>query len=176
MIFIPRSLVTLFTFPGVVVHEISHRLIADLNDIPVYYVKYFQMADPSGYVVHGEPKTLKTALLLSIGPLLLNTFCCVILAFPYSMAKFNLDSADMNFMVILMGWLGISIGMHAFPSQQDMQSFIEFVQKNRPSNIFIKIFAKSIAFIFNFANALRVFWFDMFYALGVASILPLILI
>ena len=76
---------------------------------------------------------------------------------------------------LLLGWLGISIGMHAFPSNQDMLGFVEFVNDSK-SNIFIHIFAKSISILFRIVNAMRVIWFDAIYAILIACILPTILL
>ena len=53
---IPGWLISLVTFPGVVVHEAAHRFFCDVTDTPVYEVSYFRpRGKPAGYVIHGRP-------------------------------------------------------------------------------------------------------------------------
>ncbi len=77
MFFIPGWLLALVTFPGVIVHEIAHRFFCDVTDTPVYEVAYFRPGqNPAGYVIHGPAKNLRAGLLISAGPLLINTVLC----------------------------------------------------------------------------------------------------
>lgn len=174
MYFIPGSLISALTFPGVIVHEIAHRFFLDLAKIPVYDVRYFKFTteEVPGYVEHGEIKSIKTNFFVSIAPLILNTLLCAILTYP-AQIFFFVDSKEGNAIIygILM-WLGISIGMHAFPSDTDMNTYLEATKSTRSKKPIV-FFAKSLSLIFNIANKLRFFWFDFFYAIAIATILPL---
>jgi hypothetical protein len=78
--FFPSWLIALVTFPGVVVHEAAHRFFCDLTETPVYEVSYLRpMGNPAGYVVYGRPRSLRAALMISGGPLLINTLLCAVL-------------------------------------------------------------------------------------------------
>jgi hypothetical protein len=68
-------------------------------------------------------------------------------------------------------WLGISIGMHAFPSNQDMNNFIHEAKKLKTKR-FSLLFIFFLAILFKIANSLRFFWFDAFYAFGISLFLP----
>ena len=121
--FIPGWLITLVTFPGVVVHEAAHRFFCDLTDTPVYEVSYFRpAANPAGYVIHGKPPSLRASLLISAGPLVINTILCSLLTLTVAYQVLVLDAGWSDPVVIFLAWLGYSIGMHAFPSKQDESS------------------------------------------------------
>jgi hypothetical protein len=173
MFFMPGLLISLFTFPGVIIHEMAHRFFADLAGVPVYEVCYFRLGNPSGYVIHGKPVNVKQALLISVGPLIINTILCsaITIAAIYPWFIFN---SQMNTQECILIWLGLSIGMHAFPSNHDMASFSRIV-KEKKSNVFLILIAKMIECIFQIANLLRFFWFDLIYAVCVTLIVPFVL-
>jgi len=175
--FIPGWVISLATFPGVVVHEAAHRLFCDLAKVPVYEVCYFRIGNPAGYVVHGEVNRLRDALLISAGPLVINTILCAILTYQQSLALFILKESPSHFTTVFLAWIGYSIGMHAFPSNQDVKGFIsEFkkIRKGRTQNILYFI-SQIFGFLIVVANFLRVAWFDLIYAVGVSMVIPLLL-
>lgn len=173
MLFIPGVLIALFTFPGVIVHEIAHRFFAELTGVPVYAVRYFQFGNPSGYVIHGKSQNLMQAFFISVGPLIINTILCAAITIA-AIYPWIIFEAQLTTQECILLWLGISIGMHAFPSNHDIEAFTEVVNQNCGKGLMLA-FAKLVEVIFRIANALRFFWFDVFYAVGVAFIIPLIL-
>ena len=66
---IPGFLISLVTFPGVIVHELAHVVFCRLTKTPILSVCYFRLGNPAGYVIHERPSsivdpeiwTLKTA-------------------------------------------------------------------------------------------------------------------
>lgn len=66
------QLVALFTFPGVIVHEIAHQFFCRRAGVAVLDACYFRIGNPSGYVVHGYPAKTATIILISIAPFLTN--------------------------------------------------------------------------------------------------------
>jgi hypothetical protein len=174
MFLIPGWAIALLTFPGVILHEVAHRFFADLMKVPVYQVRYFRLGNPAGYVLHGHPQNIRSSLLISVGPLIVNTALCAVLTFFPYLGLFFLDIphfGDNEPIFILLGWLGISIGMHAFPSNEDMQNLSVAVQEKRGSGPILWI-AKFFSIVFLVANALRVLWFDAVYACLVAIAIP----
>jgi uncharacterized protein involved in cysteine biosynthesis len=154
-------------------HEIAHRFFADISDVPVYEVKYFQFSwrGKAGYVVHGQPKTLKAALLISVGPLLVNTALCSLLTFAIFPA-FTEGVSNLNpFVGLVLGWLGLSMGMHAFPSNQDMDMLTHEVGRLQKNGL-LTFIATVFSFLFQMANLLKAVWFDLIYAVLVAMALP----
>ena len=176
MFFLPGWLVALLTFPGVIVHEVAHRLFCDLTRTPVYDVRYFvPMGNPAGYVVHGRPTRLVHALLISAGPLIVNTVLCSLLTVGpiYELLVLDGDVRTSPVLAVLL-WLGFSIGMHAFPSRQDAAVLVEEVREARGRGPVLLV-ARAFAGLIAIANALRIVWFHALYALGVSAAIPLLL-
>ena len=169
--FIPGWLISILTFPGVIVHEIGHRVFADLAKVPVYKVCYFRIGNPAGYVVHGPSNGLKNSLLISVGPLIVNTLLCSLITFSAVFPLFILDVEKSDWVFALLMWIGISIGMHAFPSNVDMENLVNDVKSTKQKGPLL-ITARIFAGFFRLANALRFVWFDAIYAVGVAYLLP----
>ncbi|OGQ04558.1 MAG: hypothetical protein A2W61_00440 [Deltaproteobacteria bacterium RIFCSPLOWO2_01_44_7] len=173
MFFVPGWIIGLATFPGVVAHEIGHRLFADWAKVPVYKVCYFQAGNPAGYVIHGPMKSLKSAFLISVGPLIVNTLLCAVITFPAVFPLFILDVEQYSWVFILLFWVGFSIGMHAFPSNEDMKNLVDNVKSAKQGGLLLLV-AKFFAGLLRVANALRVIWFDAIYAFGIIILLPLL--
>ncbi len=171
MLFIPGWLISLLTFPGVIAHEVGHKLFCDIAKVPVYRVSYFRIGNPAGFVIHGPVKGLKNSFLISVGPLIVNTILCALLTFSAVFPIFILEAKDYSGVFILLMWAGISIGMHAFPSNDDMENFVQEVKIAKQGGILL-IFAKFFAGLLKIANALKVIWFDAIYAFGVSMLLP----
>lgn len=171
MWFIPGWLIALLTFPGVICHEIAHRFFCDTAKVPVYSACYFRLGNPAGYVIHAPAETLKGAFLISIGPLIVNTLLCALICFSVVIPIFILEVQDPSLTAGLLLWVGISIGMHAFPSNTDMQNFNDLVKHTGVGGL-PELIGKLFSGVFTIANALRFFWFDVFYAIIVALLLP----
>lgn len=175
MFFIPGWLIALVTFPGVIVHEAAHRFFCDVTDTPVYAVSYFQPGQKTaGYVVHGRPRSLRAALLISCGPLVINTVLCAVLTFTVAYQTFVLNAGLNDPVLILLAWLGYSIGMHAIPSRQDAASFTAQVHEARGHGVTL-LLARAMSVVITAANALRVIWIDAIYAFGVSLAIPALL-
>jgi hypothetical protein len=173
--FLPGWLIALITFPGVVVHEAAHRFFCDLTDTPVYEVSYFRpMGNPAGYVIHGRPRSLRAGLLISGGPLLINTVLCAALTLSVAYETLVLDAGLSDPVLIFLGWLGYSIGMHAIPSRQDAASFTAQVKEARGQGVTL-LLARAVSGLIALANALRIVWFDAIYAIGVSLAIPVLL-
>lgn len=175
MLFIPGWLFTALTFPGVIVHEAAHRFFCDLTGVPVYAACYFRFGNPAGYVVHGPVDSLGKSLLIAVGPLLLNSLLCIAITFPavFPLHVLDVENADPVFFVLQ--WVGISIGAHAFPSNVDINNFIQQLEKACGDKVLLSL-SKGVAAVFKLANALRVFWFDLIYALMISKVLPVVFI
>ena len=173
MFFLPGWLISGLTFPGVMVHEIAHRIFCHLTGVPVYEVAYFRFGgNPAGYVVHGPPPTLRAALLISVGPLIVNSLLCALLTFAAVIPLIILADKSASGISIFLAWVGLSIGMHAFPSNHDIDGFVDLVEERRGDGI-LAIVAQLFAWVFKIANALRIVWIDLIYAVLLSMTLPL---
>lgn len=173
MFLLPGWLFSAITFPGVIVHEIAHRLFCHLTGVPVYEVSYYRFrGNPAGYVVHGAPPTLRSALLISIGPLIVNSLLCMLLTFTAVIPLIILGDSAASGVSIFLFWIGLSIGMHAFPSNHDIQEFVLRVEEQRGSDTILATVAQLFAWLLQGINALRIVWIDLFYAAALSALLP----
>ena len=81
---VPGFLISALTFPGVIIHELAHQIFCILCGLPVYEVKYFQLKNPSGYVVHQASDQPGKIFLTSTGPFLVNTVLGMLILLPAS--------------------------------------------------------------------------------------------
>ena len=158
------------TFPGVILHEAGHMLACKIRHVAVFDVCYFRFGNPVGYVLHEEITDFNTAFLVSIGPFVTNTLMCVLICFPtfLPMRFFGVSSA---FSYLLL-WLGVSIGMHAFPSTHDARNLFSQAKKAARSGNPLAILSFPLVIAVYIANALSVIWFDYAYGVFVGYYLP----
>jgi hypothetical protein len=173
MFFIPGQLISIATFPGVIVHEFAHMLFCKIRNVVVFDVCYFRVGNPAGYVIHETSENFLTTFLISMGPFVVNTMLCLLICLPaYMPIKFfNLDHGLSYFLI----WLGVSIGMHAIPSNQDANNvFQQAKQSIKTGNPLAIISFPLVAAIYIF-NVLRILWADLFYGIGIGIGIPSLL-
>ena len=168
MSYIYGFLFKIVTFPGQIFRILAYRFMCDLLKVKVYEVNYFR-----GELVHGTISNLRKAFLISIAPLFVNTLLCTVLTFP---AVFPFLIGD-NAVVwpIFLAWLGLSLGVHAFPQRKVIDLFVDSVDSSQRGGFFYslcKVFGYTMAFV----NLLRFFWFDLIYAVAVAVAFPFLLL
>ena len=171
--FIPGILISIFTFPGVIVHEFAHLFFCKLRKVAVFKVCYFQFANPVGYVIHENTSNFYTTFLISMGPFFVNTLLCLLICLPaYIPINFFNISHPLSYFLM---WLGVSIGMHAIPSNQDARNLYEQAkEKIKEKNILALISFPIIGLIYVF-NVLRFFWADLAYGVAIGVGLPALL-
>ena len=173
MFFIPGFVITLVTFPGVIVHELAHQLFCRLYKVPVFEVVYFKMGNPAGYVVHEVPQSKLQSIMISIGPFIVNTVLGALIALPAAMPVFKFDNAGPLDYVLI--YLGVSIAMHAFPSTGDANS-IWTAMKQDDTAWWVKIIGFPVVGLIYLGSIGSFFWLDLLYGVGVAIGLPNLII
>ena len=152
------AIISLLTFPGVIVHEWAHKQFCDRAGVPVAKVRYFRLGNPAGYVIHAPATRYHHAVLIDIAPLLVNTFFALVF---FCAAMFVADRTA----VYVLCWLGISIGMHAFPSGEDANNLWNDTRKALPKNPLAYICLPLVGLI-KLAQLLRFIWFGLLYAVA----------
>lgn len=171
--FIPGFLITLVTFPGVIVHELAHQLFCRFYKIPVFKVVYFQMGNPAGYVLHERVPNKAQGIMISIGPFIVNTVVGALIALPAALPVFTFNTAKPLDYVLI--YLGVSIAMHAFPSRGDANVIWHSIHEaNTPR--WIKIIGYPIVGLIYVGSLGSFFWLDLLYGIGVAVGLPNLII
>jgi len=174
MFFIPGFIIGIITFPGVIIHEMAHRIFCDISGVRVFKVCYFRVGNPSGYVLHEHTTDLKASFLITVGPLIVNTVLCSLLTFTPAIA-FSLKPAHLHPIFYVLAWVGLSMGMHAFPSNQDAKNFEAVVDATGKHGLLYWV-SKAFRGLIFVANLLRMVWFDLIYAVAVAWVLPHLLL
>lgn len=159
-------LYSLATAPGVMVHELGHAVFCVLARVKIYKIKLFQFGSVAGYVNHDEPTKFYQSVLISFGPLMLNSLltliCFARLTAPYT-----------TWQTIVLAWLGITIGLHAIPSTGDAKTLLTVTNRRVLRNPLILIgypFVLAL-YLLNFLRRLHLdvvyvgvlFWLGRFY-------------
>lgn len=173
MFFIPGILISIATFPGVIVHELAHQLFCRWFKVPVFKVVYFQFQNPVGYVLHEVTSNKWHGILISVGPFFLNSIIGALIAFPAALPVFEFDNpGPLDYLLI---YLGVSIAMHAFPSRGDANTILQYV-KDENTSMWQKVVGYPIVGLIYLGSIGSFFWLDLFYGIGVAIGLPRLVI
>jgi len=174
MMLIPGQLVSIATFPGVIVHEVAHMWFCKLRGVAVLDVRFFRFGNPAGYVVHEEIKDFGTAFLVSIGPFIVNSLLCIFICLPafLPMRVFGVESILSYFLL----WLGISIGMNAFPSTGDGRALYHHAKKAASSGNTLALLSFPIVVLIYLANLGSIFWLDYIYGAAIGLGLPALIL
>ena len=171
MIAIRSYLLSLLTFPGVVLRQAIHAGLCRLLGVKVLDVRYFRADTPAGYVLHEMPKRLGTGLLIALGPLLLHSLLCLALCGPALVSfKFYDESVDAASYFQL--WLGLSIGAHAFPPMRDAGHLWDLTRQEVLGHGTIVRLAFPLLAFLRIAQRLSRYGFDLGYAALIGLGLP----
>ena len=170
MIIIPGFLISMVTFPGVIVHEAAHMFFCKLRRVAVLDVCFFRVGNPAGYVIHEEVDNFTSAFLICVGPLLINSLLCIFICFPAFM-PIRVFHVEHPLSYALM-WLGISIGMHAFPSNRDATNLLNQAKTAAKKLNPLAILSFPLVLLIFVVNVLSFFWADYFYGIALGFGLP----
>ncbi|HLJ92530.1 MAG TPA: metalloprotease family protein [Gemmataceae bacterium] len=170
MIIIPGWLVSLITFPGVIVHEAAHMFFCKLRGVAVLDVCFFRIGNPAGYVIHEPPREFTTSFFISIGPFLINSVLCVVFCLPAMVPVRVFGQSDPVAYFLI--WLGMSIGMHALPSTGDANGLWREARAAAGSLHPLALASFPLVILIYVANGLRFFWFDYLYGFALGFLLP----
>lgn len=173
MFIIPGFLISIVTFPGVIVHELAHQLFCKISRIAIFDICYFRFGNPSGYVVHEEPKNAKQQILIGVGPFIVNTVIGALISLPAAIPVIKFKSG--NILEYILIWLGVSIAMHSFPSVQDAKSIWASIRK-KETPMLVKIVGTPIVGIILICSIGSVAWLDFIYGIAIAMLIPSLLI
>jgi hypothetical protein len=171
--FIPGFLITLITFPGIIVHELAHQLFCRWYKVPVFEVVYFRTGNPAGYVLHEKPQNKWQSLMISIGPFFVNTVIGALIALPAALPVFSFENANLFHYLLI--YLGVSIAMHAFPSTGDAQAILETL-KDQKTSLLTKIAGYPLIGLIYIGSIGSFIWLDLIYGAAIAIGLPKLII
>jgi len=173
MMIIPGWLISIATFPGVIVHEAAHLVFCRLQKLAVFEVVFFRFGNPAGYVVHEATQNFRSMFLVAMGPFFLNSALCVLFCSAAFLPVREFSVADP--IAYFFYWLGLSIGMHAIPSNQDMVGLWRLMPAAAKRLSPLAIISYPIVALVYLLNIARVFWADLVYGLAIGIWAPLAL-
>ncbi len=157
---------SLATAPGVVLHELAHRLACTVLGVRVTEVSYLQLPDESGrlgYVRHVVPRSYTKRVLISVSPFAVNVFVAagVVLA-----ATLYFDDIVHRAAAY---YLGFSALFHAFPSEGDARTLTPHSWRGYLHPAFL-LFLPFTVFLLLFTRYVDSWWFSGLFAVaGVAA-------
>lgn len=168
--FLLRIAIHLFVLPGVVVHEFAHASACRLVGVRVVEAVYFQFGNPPGYVRHATPDRYRQSVVISVAPFLLNT---VVAAAAFVGAALVVSAtegvltAPLEYAVVAvgLGWIGLSVGMAAFPSTTDARTLWTRSRREWRRSPVVLLGLPVVALIY-VVNVLSWLWAHVLYAVG----------
>jgi hypothetical protein len=174
---IPGFIITWLTFPGVIVHELAHKLFCQWTGTKVLQVCYFRFGNPAGFVVHEKPASVWRHILIGIGPLFVNTSFGLILAMVAIVFGKMVERSTNVFLGsidLIMFYLAVSIAMHSFPSTGDAKSIWATVSaKDAPMSA--RLVGTPLVGLIYLGALGSIFWLDLLYGFGVVYGIPYLL-
>jgi hypothetical protein len=173
MFFISGPVIAILTFPGVIIHEAAHLFFCKLFKLQVYQVCFLRFGNPAGYVVHEKTDNFIASFFVSMGPFIGNTLLCIIFCSAAFLPVWELKVSDP--LAYFFYWLGISIGMHAFPSTGDLSNLWELAPAKAKGGNLLAIISLPLIAILYVANFARIVWAHLGYGILVGILGPIAL-
>src|SRR5215469_17008213 len=171
MFFIPGPVIAMLTFPGVIIHEAAHLFFSKLFRLQVYNVCFLRFGNPAGFVIHEKTENFTALFFVSMGPFLGNTLLCAIFSTAAFLPVWELKVFDP--LAYFFYWLGLSIGMHAFPSTGDLANMWRLAPRQAKRGNLLAILSLPLIGILVVLNYARVVWADLGYGIAVGILGPI---
>jgi hypothetical protein len=162
---IPGFIITWLTFPGVIIHELAHKLFCQWTGTTVFQVCYFRFGNPAGFVLHERPANVWKHILIGIGPLFVNT------GLGLGLGLLEIPFEGIGVLQLPLLWLAVSVAMHSFPSTGDASSIWQAVwDKSAP--VSAKILGTPLVGLIFLGALGSIFWLDLMYGMAVVFGIP----
>lgn len=168
---IPGFFITWLTFPGVIVHEAAHLFFCRVFHLAVFDVQYFRFGNPAGYVIHEKTENFTAIFFVSMGPFFINSILCVLFCTAAFLPVWELNISDP--IGYFFAWLGLSMGMNAFPSTDDLKNIWTMAPARAKQGNLLAILSYPIVALLFVLNIGRVVWADLGYGIAIGFLGPL---
>jgi len=150
------QLISILTFPGVIIHEFSHEFFCRFLGVRVKKVCYFRFGNPAGYVLHEASHYFYQAFFVAAGPFILGSLL--------SAASFLLSRNENELLrEYFWIWIGASIAFNCLPSRGDAKTLWLENWSHLKRNIFAILGIPFSALIWSLSRLDSV-WLRIFYA------------
>ena len=122
-------------------------------------------------MIHEQTTDFTASFFVSLGPFFINTLLCVLFCTAAFLPVWELKVDDV--LAYFFYWLGLSIGMHAFPSTTDLSHlWAEAPAKARGGNL-LALLSLPLVVVLYVLNFARVVWADLGYGIAVGILGPI---
>ncbi|GFE60076.1 metalloprotease family protein [Geobacter sp. AOG2] len=171
-----RLIVSLLTFPGVVVHEFAHAWACRRLGIRVVKVCYLRLGNPLGYVLHEQPRYAVQHIMVAVAPFFVSTAIALTVSLSASIFVTSPTATEFKDLAVLAGaWFSFSIALHAFPSSGDGDALWQDVTDSDVS-IFAKLLLMPVVGLIRLCQADDAIWLHALFAVIVVALPPLMLV
>ncbi|QEM69369.1 DUF3267 domain-containing protein [Geobacter sp. FeAm09] len=171
-----RLIVSLLTFPGVVVHEFAHAWACRRLGIRVVKVCYLRLGNPVGYVLHEQPASAVQHIMVAVAPFFVSTAAALAVSLLASLLAASPAAAEFRDPAVLAGaWLGFSIALHAFPSSGDGDALWRDVTSPHMGFPGKLLLVPAVGLI-RLCQAGTAIWLDALFATVLVALPPLLLV
>lgn len=171
MFIIPGFVITAITFPGVIVHEAAHLFFCKRFHVGVFDVCFFRFGNPAGWVQHEPTENFPATFMITMGPFFINSVLCVLFCSAAFLPVWELKVEDP--VGYFFAWLGLSIGMNAFPSTADLGILWRRMPQEAKRGSPLALLSYPVVAILYVLNLARFFWADLIYGVLIGFIGPL---
>lgn len=107
-----KKIISYFTFPGIMFHQLSHKIACHLFEVRIIKINYFDR-DGDGYIMYEIPSRFSAVFFVSLAPLFLNSATALALGLIIGVVP------ESSFIVLPLLWLAISIGYYSIPDMNE---------------------------------------------------------
>jgi hypothetical protein len=171
-----RLIVSLLTFPGIVLHEYAHAWACRRLGIRVLKVCYLRLGNPLGYVLHEQPQYAVQHIMVAVAPFFVSTASALAVSLSASLLTVSPAAAEFRDLAVLVGaWLSFSMALHAFPSSGDGDALWQDVASPGIS-FFAKLLLAPVVGLIRLSQAGSAVWFHALFAVCVVALPPVVLV
>ena len=134
---------------------------------------FFPRGEPVRVCDHEKTENFKAMFFVSLGPFFVNTLLCMVFCAGAFLPVWELKVEDP--VAYFFSWLGLSIGMHAFPSTADLKNLWEVAPQQAKRGNLLAIISLPLAGILMILNFGRIVWADLGYGIAVGILGPIAL-
>jgi hypothetical protein len=119
------GIISLATFPGVVVQQALRLFFCKRRRLAVVDMCFLRVDSPAGYITHEAAADFPPAFSVCMGPLVVASLLCLIACVPayWPIRVLHIHHPLSYFFL----WLGISIGTHAFPTKDEAEDLFRHI-------------------------------------------------
>jgi hypothetical protein len=165
------TLLTIVTFPGVVLRVAVQLALCRSFRLAIFEVRFLQLKPPFGYVHYERSERFFEEACVTLVPFLFNSGLCLLFCAAAYLPLWELKIFDP--LAYLFYWLGLSLGMHALPLRGDLRHFWRVTAAAAKRGNPLAMLTFPLLAAIRLVDLGRVLLADMAYGVALGVLLPL---